>query len=484
MFDFFRFSGRSSRLSYAWGVLPLRTLYLLLVAVLLWARYGFDYEPDAPGLPRPVVLDLLLFVVSALFLVAEGPINVRRLHDLGRRGVHYWLLLIPIYGIWLQLLMFFRRGQQQSNAFGDDPKATTEWRCVLPACLVTCIVLAGCAIWTITAFGPFLKVNAVAAEGHYSNVGILDSILRFQDSDTAFPLPAQVEKALGPGFKVTHMMQAPVFARAGDRMVSSQILSFSGTQDDLVEILGKHEVRNGGVRLTDDTVILGVEVAHRLQHAYAGDKVLLRSISGEHEFRVAGIIDTSTTLDESAIISSATFTNLVTTARPIMAIASHGSKAINRLPSMFPDSRPEIVRMNWMAGQDGPRLAAERASIQMVVAFAHIVWVGAALLWLVCSSDQLCRVPHRDSPVRQVLLLNCLFLVSSFGLAAVGVLATLPVLIQLFGKMLHFLNLPPTFFWATLWGRLFVLAPLCLLATSVMALLVGRTRQMNNVTRD
>jgi uncharacterized membrane protein YhaH (DUF805 family) len=48
---------------------------------------------------------------------------VKRLHDLGRPGLHYWLLYVPLYNIYLAFVLFFKKGTEGDNAYGVDPLA-------------------------------------------------------------------------------------------------------------------------------------------------------------------------------------------------------------------------------------------------------------------------------------------------------------------------------------------------------------------------
>jgi uncharacterized membrane protein YhaH (DUF805 family) len=63
----------------------------------------------------------LVFVLAGAVLGAFQV--VKRLHDLGRPGWHYWLLLIPIYDIYLALVLLFCKGTAGSNSYGVDPLA-------------------------------------------------------------------------------------------------------------------------------------------------------------------------------------------------------------------------------------------------------------------------------------------------------------------------------------------------------------------------
>lgn len=46
---------------------------------------------------------------------------VKRLHDLGRPGVHYWLGFIPIYNIYFMLMLLLKKGTVGANKYGREP---------------------------------------------------------------------------------------------------------------------------------------------------------------------------------------------------------------------------------------------------------------------------------------------------------------------------------------------------------------------------
>ena len=46
---------------------------------------------------------------------------VKRLHDLGRPGSHYWFFLVPLYNLYLGFMLLFQRGSDGNNQFGGDP---------------------------------------------------------------------------------------------------------------------------------------------------------------------------------------------------------------------------------------------------------------------------------------------------------------------------------------------------------------------------
>ena len=65
---------------------------------------------------------LAMFYILATLLPALGA-GVRRMHDVGKSGWFYFIVLIPIIGaIWL-LVLFFTEGNHGENQYGPDPKA-------------------------------------------------------------------------------------------------------------------------------------------------------------------------------------------------------------------------------------------------------------------------------------------------------------------------------------------------------------------------
>ena len=69
----------------------------------------------------------LIFIIALYIpcLVANVCVVVKRLHDLDRPGSHYWLLLVPLYNIFLSLMLLFSKGTVGKNQFGSDPIDST-----------------------------------------------------------------------------------------------------------------------------------------------------------------------------------------------------------------------------------------------------------------------------------------------------------------------------------------------------------------------
>jgi uncharacterized membrane protein YhaH (DUF805 family) len=104
-----------------------RRQYLLSCIAIYLVTFGWFYVGGLMTFNEDVAIKttgMLLFVTT---LVAGGVVNgfliIRRLHDLGKPGTHGWLLFVPMYSIYLHLVLLFARGVEGQNQYGPDPVA-------------------------------------------------------------------------------------------------------------------------------------------------------------------------------------------------------------------------------------------------------------------------------------------------------------------------------------------------------------------------
>lgn len=114
--ELFSFRGRANRLWYFWHTMLDGAVGMGLIAILLVMMGVF-------GVGAMILPMVGVFVAT---LVAGFAITVKRLHDLGRPGWHWLLLLIPLYNFYLTLVLLFRRGTFGANAYGPDPLTAPE----------------------------------------------------------------------------------------------------------------------------------------------------------------------------------------------------------------------------------------------------------------------------------------------------------------------------------------------------------------------
>ncbi len=69
--------------------------------------------------------DTLLIIFAIIGFAYMIPVEicdtVKRFHDLDRPGSHYFLLMIPFYGLFLSFVLLLQKGTEGSNRFGEDP---------------------------------------------------------------------------------------------------------------------------------------------------------------------------------------------------------------------------------------------------------------------------------------------------------------------------------------------------------------------------
>jgi uncharacterized membrane protein YhaH (DUF805 family) len=118
MSDLFSTQGRFSRSRYIMNTLVI-TLVTYACAFVMGLVMGFTGMGENSATIAGGVLGVIGQIVLAF-------VCVKRLHDLGRPGWHFWLLLVPFYNIYLSVVMLFVKGSSGSNQFGPDPLASAS----------------------------------------------------------------------------------------------------------------------------------------------------------------------------------------------------------------------------------------------------------------------------------------------------------------------------------------------------------------------
>jgi len=110
------FKGRARRKEY-W----MWTLYytvILLFAMILDNVLGLNFEL----LGQNLGYGWLYVTIGITHLISGVGIVVRRLHDVGKSGWFYLIILIPLIGfIWI-LVLFCTDGVKEDNKWGSNPK--------------------------------------------------------------------------------------------------------------------------------------------------------------------------------------------------------------------------------------------------------------------------------------------------------------------------------------------------------------------------
>ena len=110
MNNYANFSGRASRSEFWWW-----TLFYFLAAIsvsFIDLIIGIELIPGYG--PFGIIL------IIGLFLPNFG-IIFRRLHDTGRSGWWYWILLVPCVGFIVLIVFLAQDGEPHPNAYGEVP---------------------------------------------------------------------------------------------------------------------------------------------------------------------------------------------------------------------------------------------------------------------------------------------------------------------------------------------------------------------------
>lgn len=111
--NYANFNGRARRSEYWY--FGLANFIIAIIAAIIDSVAGLNFEPLPYG--------WLYFANALLILIPGLAVTVRRLHDVGKSGWFFFIILIPIIGsIWL-LVLFCTEGDQGDNEYGSDPKS-------------------------------------------------------------------------------------------------------------------------------------------------------------------------------------------------------------------------------------------------------------------------------------------------------------------------------------------------------------------------
>lgn len=118
---FATFSGRASRSEFWWFYLfnSLAWLVFGIIGSVLGSIFsGGDAGSVLAGSGIGLVLSLIYSLVA---IVPTISVLVRRLHDTGRSGWHYWWCLIPIAGPIILLVFLASPSVPMDNLYGPCP---------------------------------------------------------------------------------------------------------------------------------------------------------------------------------------------------------------------------------------------------------------------------------------------------------------------------------------------------------------------------
>ncbi len=113
--NYANFNGRARRSEY-WYY----TLMNIIIVIGLQILTGICAAMQSSAMA--IVFGALYLIFALASIVPSLAVTVRRLHDIGKSGSHFFIAFIPLIGsIWL-LVLICTEGNAGENAYGPDPK--------------------------------------------------------------------------------------------------------------------------------------------------------------------------------------------------------------------------------------------------------------------------------------------------------------------------------------------------------------------------
>lgn len=109
----FSFTGRATRSTYF--VHTFLDGFAILALVIC-----IDILIRPLGQVGEILATVSILGVFAVCMWSEIAVTVRRLHDLDRPGSHWFLMIVPIYNIYLNLVLLLKAGTVGPNNYGED----------------------------------------------------------------------------------------------------------------------------------------------------------------------------------------------------------------------------------------------------------------------------------------------------------------------------------------------------------------------------
>ena len=111
------FNGRARRKEYWMWTLSVTIIFIF--AMIMDNLLGLNFELMGQDLGY----GWIYLVAGIAHLIPGLAVVVRRLHDVGKSGWFYFIVLIPIIGILWLLILLCKDGKKEDNKWGTNPKS-------------------------------------------------------------------------------------------------------------------------------------------------------------------------------------------------------------------------------------------------------------------------------------------------------------------------------------------------------------------------
>ncbi|MDC1457252.1 DUF805 domain-containing protein [Flavobacteriaceae bacterium] len=115
--NYANFKGRARRKEYWMWTLSVTIIFIF--AMILDNLLGLNFELMGQNLGY----GWIYLIAGIAHLIPGLAVVVRRLHDVGKSGWFYFIVLIPIIGILWMLILLCSDGKKEDNKWGSNPKS-------------------------------------------------------------------------------------------------------------------------------------------------------------------------------------------------------------------------------------------------------------------------------------------------------------------------------------------------------------------------
>ncbi|MDC3348538.1 DUF805 domain-containing protein [Flavobacteriaceae bacterium] len=119
--NYANFKGRARRKEY-WMYTLIFTVLLIALMTIMFSVLSFSDETGIETGPGVYLTVILVIVFLFAHFIPTIALTVRRLHDTGKSGWWYLIVLVPYLGNFVIFIFTLIDGDREDNKYGSNPK--------------------------------------------------------------------------------------------------------------------------------------------------------------------------------------------------------------------------------------------------------------------------------------------------------------------------------------------------------------------------
>ncbi|MDB9793594.1 DUF805 domain-containing protein [Flavobacteriaceae bacterium] len=119
--NYANFKGRARRKEY-WMYTLIFTVLLIALMTIMFSVLSFSDETGIESGPGVYLTVILVIVFLFAHFIPTIALTVRRLHDTGKSGWWYLIVLVPYLGNFVIFIFTLIDGDRGDNKYGSNPK--------------------------------------------------------------------------------------------------------------------------------------------------------------------------------------------------------------------------------------------------------------------------------------------------------------------------------------------------------------------------